>query len=40
MSIQEIMDNFLDTLRNQATEIPELMRVVCKLLYEYLEHNG
>ena len=27
MSIQEIMDNFLDTLRNQATEIPELMEL-------------
>lgn len=27
MSIQETMDNFLDTLRNQATEIPELMEL-------------
>ena len=27
MSIQEIMNNFLDTLRNQATEIPELMEL-------------
>lgn len=27
MSIQETMDNFLDTLRNQVTEIPELMEL-------------
>ena len=27
MSIQETMDNFLNTLRNQATEIPELMEL-------------
>lgn len=27
MSIQETMDNFLDTLRDQATEIPELMEL-------------
>lgn len=40
MSIQETMENFLNTLRGQAEEIPELMGRICELLHKYFKHYG